>query len=98
MKPSPFQYHAPKTVEEAVAVLAQVAPADGRVLAGGESLVPTMAFRLARPAHLANINGISDLGRIAMADGKLAIGACVRHAAFYRPVAEGPLGRLMASV
>src|ERR1700688_1210044 len=98
MKPAPFQYHAPKTVEEAVAVLAQVAPADGRVLAGGQSLVPTMAFRLARPAHLVDINGIAELGRIAMADRKLAIGACVRHAAFYRPVAEGPLGRLLATV
>src|ERR1700688_3415836 len=98
MKPAPFQYHAPKTVEEAVAVLAQVAPADGRVLAGGQSLVPTMAFRLARPAHLVDINGIAELDRIAMADRKLAIGACVRHAAFYRPIAEGPLGRLMASV
>jgi carbon-monoxide dehydrogenase medium subunit len=98
MKPAPFQYHAPKTVAEAVAVLAQVAPADGRVLAGGQSLVPTMAFRLARPAHLVDINGIAELDRIASQDGKLAIGACVRHAAFYRPVADGPLGRLMSNV
>jgi carbon-monoxide dehydrogenase medium subunit len=98
MKPAPFQYHAPKTVAEAVAVLAQVAPDDGRVLAGGQSLVPTMAFRLARPAHLVDINGIAELGRITLADGKLTIGACVRHAAFYGPVAEGPLGRLLASV
>jgi carbon-monoxide dehydrogenase medium subunit len=98
MKPAPFQYHAPKTVAEAVAVLAEVAPADGRVLAGGQSLVPTMAFRLARPAHLVDINGIAELDRIARADGKLAIGACVRHAAFYRPVVDGPLGRLMSSV
>jgi aerobic carbon-monoxide dehydrogenase medium subunit len=98
MKPAPFQYHAPKTVDQAVAVLAEVAPADGRVLAGGQSLVPTMAFRLARPAHLVDINGIEELERIAVADGKLAIGACVRHAAFYRPVADGPLGRLMSSV
>src|ERR1700682_910739 len=98
MKPAPFEYHAPKTVDEAVAVLAEVAPADGRVLAGGQSLVPTMAFRLARPAHLVDINGIAELDRIAVADGKLAIGACVRHAAFYRPVAEGPLGRLLADV
>jgi aerobic carbon-monoxide dehydrogenase medium subunit len=98
MKPAAFQYHAPKTVAEAVAVLAQVAPADGRVLAGGQSLVPTMAFRLARPAHLVDINGIAELDRISSEDGKLAIGACVRHAAFYRPVAEGPLGRLLSSV
>src|SRR6202035_1217768 len=98
MKPAPFQYHAPKTVAEAVAVLADVAHADGRLLAGGQSLVPTMAFRLARPAHLVDINGIAELDRIVVADGRLAIGACVRHAAFYRPVADGPLGRLMSSV
>ena len=98
MKPASFQYHAPKTVDEAVAVLAAVAPADGRVLAGGQSLVPTMAFRLARPAHLVDINGIRELERITISDGKVAIGACVRHAAFYRPVADGPLGRLLSSV
>jgi carbon-monoxide dehydrogenase medium subunit len=98
MKPASFQYHAPKTVAEAVAVLAQVAPADGRVLAGGQSLVPTMAFRLARPAHLVDINGIAELDHIGAEDGKLAIGACVRHAAFYRPVTEGPLGRLLSGV
>jgi aerobic carbon-monoxide dehydrogenase medium subunit len=98
MKPAPFQYHAPKTVDEAVALLAEVAPADGRVLAGGQSLVPTMAFRLARPAHLVDINGIVELDRAVGTNGKLVIGACVRHAAFYRPPAEGPLGKLMAQV
>jgi len=98
MKPAAFRYHAPKTVEQAVALLAEVAPADGRVLAGGQSLVPTMAFRLARPAHLVDINGIEALDRLATVDGKLAIGACVRHAAFYRAAAEGPLGQLLATV
>src|SRR5580700_6481825 len=98
MKPAPFQYHAPKTVDEAVALLAEVAPVDGRVLAGGQSLVPTMAFRLARPAYLVDINGIAELDRITVADGKLSIGACVRHAAFYRPVTDGPLGLLLARV
>jgi carbon-monoxide dehydrogenase medium subunit len=57
-----------------------------------------MAFRLARPAHLVDINGIAALKRLATADGKLSIGACVRHAAFYQPVAEGPLGRLLTTV
>jgi aerobic carbon-monoxide dehydrogenase medium subunit len=98
MKPAPFRYHAPKTVDEALARLAEVAPQDGRVLAGGQSLVPAMAFRLARPAHLVDINGIAPLARLAAADGNLAIGACVRHAAFYRGAAEGPLGRLLATV
>jgi carbon-monoxide dehydrogenase medium subunit len=98
MKPAAFRYHAPKTVAEAVALLAEVAAQDGRVLAGGQSLVPTMAFRLARPAHLVDINGVEALNRLAVADGKLCIGACVRHAAFHRPVCDGPLGRLLSDV
>ncbi len=98
MKPAPFRYHAPKTVEEALAILAEVAPEDGRVLAGGQSLVPTMAFRLARPTHLVDINGVEALERLAVADGKLVIGACVRHEAFRQPVVDGPLGRLLSTV
>jgi carbon-monoxide dehydrogenase medium subunit len=98
MKPAAFRYHAPKTVEEAVALLGEVASQDGRVLAGGQSLVPTMAFRLAKPAHLVDINGVAALDRITVADGKLVIGACVRHAAFHRPVCDGPLGKLLTDV
>src|SRR5712672_3903778 len=98
MKPAAFRYHAPKTIDEAVAILAEVAPQDGRILAGGQSLVPTMAFRLARPPHLVDINGVDGLGRLAVEDDKLCIGACVRHAAFWEPVVEGPLGRLLANV
>jgi carbon-monoxide dehydrogenase medium subunit len=98
MKPAPFRYHAPKTVEEAVATLAEVAGEDGRVLAGGQSLVPIMAFRLARPAHLVDINGIEALGRLAVDGDRLCIGACVRHAAFHKPVVDGPLGRLLSAV
>src|SRR6516164_9515635 len=98
MKPAPFRYHAPKTVEEAVETLAEVASEDGRVLAGGQSLVPIMAFRLARPAHLVDINGVEALRRLAVDGERLCIGACVRHAAFHRPVVEGPLGRLLATV
>ncbi len=98
MKPAAFRYHAPKTVDEAVALLAEVAGEDGRVLAGGQSLVPTMAFRLAKPAHLVDINGVEALNRISVAGGKLVIGACVRHSAFHRPVCDGPLGQLLADV
>src|SRR6201991_422276 len=98
MKPAAFRYHAPKTVDEAVALLAEVAPDDGRVLAGGQSLVPIMAFRLARPSHLVDINGIGPLRRMAAQDRTLAIGASVRHAAFYQPATEGPLGKLLATV
>jgi carbon-monoxide dehydrogenase medium subunit len=98
MKPAAFRYHAPKTLDEAIATLAEVAPDDGRILAGGQSLVPIMAFRLARPTHLVDINGITALAQFATSNGKLSIGACVRHAAFYQPIAEGPLGELLTTV
>lgn len=98
MKPAPFHYHAPKTIEEAVATLARVAPDDGRVLAGGQSLVPTMAFRLARPRHLVDINGVAALARLSVEGEHLCIGATVRHAAFERPVAKGPLGELLRDI
>ena len=98
MKPGSFTYHAPRTVDEAVALLGSVAANDGRVIAGGQSLVPTMALRLAQPAHLIDINGVSGLDRIEVIDGELVIGACVRHNAFERHVVEGPLGRLLKQV
>ena len=98
MKPAPFTRHVPRTVAEAVKILGDVAPKDGRVLAGGQSLVPIMAFRLAKPAHLVDINEIDELGRIE-SDGKtLRIGARVRHAAFHKPVVPGPLGAMLAHV
>src|SRR5213593_2184210 len=98
MKTARFRYHAPKTIEEAVETLAEVASEDGRVLAGGQSLVPIMAFRLARPAHLVDINGVAALRRLAVKGERLCIGACVRHAAFHEPVVNGPLGRLLSTV
>jgi len=98
MKPAPFRYHAPKTIDEAVALLAELAPQDGRVLAGGQSLVPIMAFRLARPAHLVDINGVDALRRLEVEGDALCIGACVRHEGFRRPVIPGPLGNLLADI
>jgi carbon-monoxide dehydrogenase medium subunit len=98
MKPASFEYHAPKTIDEAVALLAKVAPEDGRILAGGQSLVPIMAFRMSHPAHLIDINGIGELDRLRTESGELVVPACVRHAAFERPVEPGPLGRLLTSV
>jgi aerobic carbon-monoxide dehydrogenase medium subunit len=98
MKPAPFVRHAPKTLDEALKILAEVAPKDGRVLAGGQSLVPIMAFRLAKPAHLVDINEVAGLDKIA-SDGKtLSVGACVRHAAFHKPVVDNPLGQLLSVV
>jgi carbon-monoxide dehydrogenase medium subunit len=98
MKPAPFIRHAPKTLDEALKILGEVATQDGRVLAGGQSLVPIMAFRLAKPAHLVDINRVEGLDKIA-SDGKfLSIGACVRHAAFHKPVVDNPLGKLLTYV
>jgi len=98
MKPASFHYHTAHSVQDAVATLAEVAPDQGRILAGGQSLVPTMAFRLATPGHLVDINGIEELHRLAVEDGALSIGACVRHAAFHRPVTDGVLGALLTHV
>ena len=98
MKPAPFVYHAPKTVEEAIAALAEVAPQEGRVLAGGQSLVPAMALRLAMPRHLVDINGVAGFDRLALEGGELSIGACVRHAAFHQPAVPGPLCVLLSQV
>ena len=98
MKPAQFVYHAPKTIDDAVAILGDVAQHDGRVLAGGQSLVPAMALRLAQPRHLVDINGVAGLDRIAIESGELCIGACVRHSAFQRPIVDGPLGRILARV
>jgi carbon-monoxide dehydrogenase medium subunit len=98
MKPAPFVRHVPRTVDEAIAMLAEFGPQDGRVLAGGQSLVPIMAIRLARPAHLIDINGVAELARHSRDGHMLSIGAGVRHAAFHRPVTDGEMGRLLSTV
>jgi aerobic carbon-monoxide dehydrogenase medium subunit len=98
VKPAPFTYHRPATLGDAVGLLGELAPRDGRILAGGQSLVPAMAFRLARPAHLIDINAIAALDGMELRGDKLRIGARVRHAAFHRPVDDGPLGAMLAFV
>ena len=98
MKPAPFTHHLPGTVDEAAALLSAHAGEDARILAGGQSLVPTMAFRLARPAHLIDINRVSGLERIAVNDDSLSIGALARHRDFHRPVEDGPLGAILAAM
>ncbi|HEY4471003.1 MAG TPA: FAD binding domain-containing protein [Stellaceae bacterium] len=98
MKPAPFAYHRPTTLDDTLRLLAELAPREGQVLAGGQSLAPMMAFRLARPAHLIDINAVAELDGLAVREGGLRIGACVRHAEFHHPVDEGPLGVLLATV
>jgi CO/xanthine dehydrogenase FAD-binding subunit len=79
MKPAQFEYDDPRTVEEALDLLAHHGD-ECKVLAGGQSLVPLMNFRLARPARLIDINGIDSLSYIKRDSGRLAIGAMTRHA------------------
>jgi aerobic carbon-monoxide dehydrogenase medium subunit len=78
MKPASFQYHDPRTVEEVVSLLGQLGD-DAKVLAGGQSLVPLMNFRLARPMHLVDINKVSSLDYIREEDHHLVIGALARQ-------------------
>ena len=98
MKSGSFHWHPARRADEAVALLAEYAPQDGRVIAGGQSLVPSMALRLAFPSHLIDINGVEEFARVRVEGGELVIGACVRHAAFHAPVEPGPLGRLLTQV
>jgi carbon-monoxide dehydrogenase medium subunit len=78
VKPPPFQYHAPGSVADAVALLEGLE--DARVLAGGQSLVPLLNFRLARPAHLVDVNRLDELGGVHERDGGVSVGATVRQA------------------
>ena len=79
MKPPPFEYFAPRTVEEAIAHLAEHGY-DAKPLAGGQSLIPMMNFRLAQPAVLVDLNNIADLSYIRPGEaGGLSIGAMARH-------------------
>ncbi len=79
MKPPAFEYHDATTVEEACTLLSSLE--DAKVLAGGQSLVPLLNFRLARPAHLVDINRIPGLDRIYERDGGVAVQALTRQAA-----------------
>src|SRR6516162_5622497 len=78
MKLPPIEYEAPKTVSEAVELLAEHQD-EASVLAGGQSLIPLLALRLARPAVLIDINGIDELSGVSAADGWVAIGAMTRE-------------------
>jgi aerobic carbon-monoxide dehydrogenase medium subunit len=79
MKPPPFEYYRATTVEEAIALLSQYGP-DAKVLAGGQSLLPMMKFRLARPSVLVDLRCVQDLAYVRQIDGRLTFGAMARLA------------------
>lgn len=80
MKPAPFAYQAPKTLEQALTLLAEHGD-DAKLLAGGQSLIPVMNFRLAQPEILIDLNGTQGLDGLSVADdGSVHIGSMVRQA------------------
>jgi CO/xanthine dehydrogenase FAD-binding subunit len=83
MKPAPFDYFSPATVEEALALLDEHG-GDAKPLAGGQSLIPAMNFRLARPAVLVDLNRIAELAYVRAESAGLAIGAMTRQRAVER--------------
>ena len=74
MTPGHFEYHRPARIDEAVGLLAQFGD-QGKILAGGHSLIPMMKLRMAEPAHLIDINGIDEIKGIRAEDGAIVIGA-----------------------
>ncbi len=83
MKPAPFDYVAPHSLDEAVTALAE-GGADAKVLAGGQSLIPLLNFRLARPSLLVDLNRIAELAYVSSREQGLAIGAMTRQSAVER--------------
>jgi CO/xanthine dehydrogenase FAD-binding subunit len=84
MKPAPFDYYAPTSVEQALDHVAQLGY-DAKILAGGQSLIPTMNFRLAQPSALIDLNNIADLFYIRPGnDGGVLIGAMTRQSTIER--------------
>lgn len=79
MKPSRFDYLQPGTIEEALTMLAEHGASDGKLLAGGQSLVPMMNFRVAAPSVLIDLNAIGDLVGVSEDDDTIVIGAMTRH-------------------
>ena len=78
MIPEPFEYHRPTSLAEATALLAEYGE-DGKILAGGHSLIPLMKLRLAAPKHLIDVGRIAGLDTIREEDGKIVIGALATH-------------------
>jgi carbon-monoxide dehydrogenase medium subunit len=83
LKPSPFEYRLPDSVDEALSLMAEYGD-EARPLAGGQSLVPLMTFRLAQPAVLVDLNGLGELTSVHLEDGQVRVGAMVRERAAER--------------
>src|SRR5215831_8421546 len=96
VKPPPFAYAAPATVAEAVALLTEHAGAEPRVLAGGQSLIPLMNFRLAKPGYLIDLRNVAGLSGIRRDGDVLVIGAMTRLAELERSAEVAMAAPLLA--
>jgi CO/xanthine dehydrogenase FAD-binding subunit len=80
MKPAPFEYHAPAAVDDALALLDALRDENAKILAGGQSLMPLLNMRLARPSHVVDVNGLHALDYVApRGEDGLAVGALTRY-------------------
>jgi len=96
MKPPPFDYCCPETLDEALALLAEHGE-DAKVIAGGQSLVPMLNLRALHPGVLIDINRLPGLDYISLEDGQLRIGALARHKAVLESATVGQASPLMAA-
>jgi aerobic carbon-monoxide dehydrogenase medium subunit len=92
MKPPPFEYYRPGSLDEAVQLMARYGP-DAKILAGGQSLLPMLAMRRAQPKHLVDLQRVGELAGIRSANGRLRIGAMVRQREIERDSSVPPLVR-----
>jgi aerobic carbon-monoxide dehydrogenase medium subunit len=97
MKPSRFDYLAPRTLDEAIGMLAGH-DGEAKVLAGGQSLVPAMNFRLATPSALVDLNRIDGLRRVYTNDGEVVIESLVRHLDLAAPIVDDATTNLIAAM
>jgi carbon-monoxide dehydrogenase medium subunit len=78
VKPAPFQYHAPESIDGACSVLSEYGD-EAKALAGGQSLVPMLALRLTRFDHLVDLNRVDELAGVRRDNGHVVVGACTRQ-------------------
>jgi carbon-monoxide dehydrogenase medium subunit/6-hydroxypseudooxynicotine dehydrogenase subunit alpha len=93
VKAPPFAYARAESLDDALALLAEGGEG-AKLLAGGQSMVPLLAYRVARPSHLVDIDGLAGLDGIVAESGMLELGALVRHAQLERTELEGAWGLL----
>ena len=98
MKTAPFECFVAKSVPETVQKLAETADDGGRIIAGGQTLIPMMALRVAYPTFLIDINQVAELQGTVQQDGRLKIRAVTRHSTFERGVVAGTTGKLLQAV